>query len=240
MQHKTHDYHQFCDALHKEWFNNNLAQDDILEDLFQMDYSPEPYFVLKNGDNPLYMLLTNPGDGMDFQHRKNFEKSDYSNFSKKLVDKYTSEEFKTGAPNAHRRLQKSISFSQELGHNALVNIETIPFHSPKLDKSKALNAIHNSYTLQRYHSVLKNFLKKKPVLIVAACSSKRSISISNITKSPWLMYQVDLAGIKVADLKIKPLTIKNDKITSAIFSANDKHIVLMMGSNNLPSLKNSL
>ena len=232
---KIYDYYKFCDALHKEWFNNNLAKDAILEDLFQMDYSPEPYFVLKNGDNPLYMLLTNPGDGMDFQHRKNFEKSDYSNFSKKLVDKYTSEEFKTGAPNAHRRLQKSIVLSQELGYNALVNIETVPFHSPDIKKPQALKAIHSSYPLFAYHNVLKNFLIGKPVLIVTATGTKHSISISNLTKSPWIMYQMDLAGMNVDGLKMEILTEKNGKITSAIFSDNDKHIVLMMGSNNLPS-----
>jgi len=124
-----------------------------------------------------------------------------------------------------------------LGYNALVNIETVPFHSPDIKKLQALKAIHSSYPLFAYHNVLKNFLIGKPVLIVAATGTKHSISISNLTKSPWIIYQMDLAGMNVDSLKMEVLTEKNGKITSAIFSDNDKHIVLMMGSNNLPSLK---
>ena len=51
------------------------------------------------------------------------------------------------------------------------------------------------------------------------------------------MFQAKIANIDVEKLEMKPLTVKGDKISSAIFSQNDKHIVLMMGSNNLPLIK---
>ena len=237
------DYYKFCDAFHKKWYNNEFAKDLILNDgTFQMDYLPEPYFEVKNGDNPLYVLLTNPGGKMDFQHRKNFDKSNYSNFQKKLIGIYTSEEFSKGGSRAYNRLQHSIIYSEDLGFNALVNIETIPFHSPDLNKSRAIKAIKNSYSLTQYHTVLKNFLKDKPVLIVAAAGTKHSLSLSHLSANPWITYQLDLAGINKDNLKMTPLNLHksgNGKITSAIYSDGIKHVHLFMGMNSLSSPKSS-
>lgn len=233
----THDYYPFCDLLHQKWFDKTLQYEDELKELFEVDYSPEPYFVLKKGSNPLFMLLTNPGAGMDFQKHENFEKSDYKAFSNILADIYTSEQFKKdGGANAHRRLIKSIAWADHLGYNSVVNIETIPFHSPSLNKKKALATISKSWILIRYQEVLKRFLLDKPVLIVAACSSKSSITLNTLKNSKWLMYQAELANICLENLKFKELTKKNDKVTSALFSDHNKYIVLTMGSNNLPSI----
>ena len=233
----THDYYPFCDLLHQKWFDKTLQYEDELKELFEVDYSPEPYFVLKKGSNPLFMLLTNPGAGMDFQKHENFEKSDYKAFSNILADIYTSEQFKKdGGANAHRRLIKSIAWADHLGYNSVVNIETIPFHSPSLNKKKALATISRSWILIRYQEVLKRFLLDKPVLIVAACSSKSSITLNTLKSSKWLMYQAELANICLENLKFKELTKKNDKVTSALFSDHNKYIVLTMGSNNLPSI----
>lgn len=232
-----HGYYEYCDVLHQKWFDKTLKYEDGFEEIFQVDYSPEPYFVLKNGSNPIFMLLTNPGAGMDFQKHENFEKSDYKAFANILADIYTSEQFKMdGGVNAHRRLIKSIEFADHLGYNSIVNIETIPFHSPNLDKAKALGMIRKSWILISYQEVLKKFLHDKPVLIVAACSSKTSISIETIKNSKWLLYQAELANIKIENLKIKELTHKDGKTTSAMLYDDLKYIVLMMGSNNLPSI----
>jgi hypothetical protein len=233
----THDYYPFCDLLHQKWFDKTLQYEDELKELFEVDYSPEPYFVLKKGSNPLFMLLTNPGAGMDFQKHENFEKSDYKAFSNILADIYTSEQFKKdGGANAHRRLIKSIAWADHLGYNSVVNIETIPFHSPSLNKKKALATISRSWILIRYQEVLKRFLLDKPVLIVAACSSKSSITLNTVKNSKWLMYQAEIANINIENLKFKELTKKNGKVSSAMLYDNEKYIVLMMGSNNLPSI----
>ena len=235
----THDYYKHCDVLHQKWFDKTLQYEDDFEKIFQVDYSPEPYFVLNNGSNPLFMLLTNPGVGMDFQKHENFEKSDYKAFARTLGDIYTSEQFKKdGGANAHRRLIKSIAWADHLGYNSIVNIETIPFHSPNLNKSKALDIIGKSWILSRYQEVLRNFLVNKPVLIVAACGSKTSITLNTIKNSNWLMYQAEIANINIENLKFKELTKKNGKVSSAMLYDNEKYIVLMMGSNNLPSIEN--
>ncbi len=235
----THDYFNHCDVLHQKWLDKTLQYEDGFEEIFQVNYSPEPYFVLKNGSNPLFMLLTNPGTGMEFQKHENIVKSDYRAFARTLADIYTSNQFKKdGGANAHRRLMKSIAWADHLGYNAIVNIETIPFHSRNLNKSNALGIIGKSWVLSRYQEVLRNFLENKPVLIVAACGSKTSITLNTIKNSKWLMYQAEIANINIENLKFKELTKKNGKVSSAMLYDNEKYIVLMMGSNNLPSIEN--
>jgi hypothetical protein len=235
---QTTDYIKFCDELHLEWKNHQFKDDNILKNLFQLDYSPEPYFVLKKGNNPLYILLTNPGSGMDFQHIDNHQDVNYQKFQEILSTRYTSESFRKqkGSAPAYRRLMKSIELAEQLGFDSVINIESIPFHSETLPKSKALNAINESSLLLAYLNALKIYLKEKPILIVSACGSKESISTNTILKSNWLKYQCDLVGIKIDQLTIKPLTIKNNKLTSALFSYKNKYMVLMMGSNNLPKI----
>lgn len=237
----TFEYFKFCEVLFEEWRKHQFKEDKILHNLFEMNFSPEPFFEIRNGDNPLYLLLTNPGSGMEFQHIDNRNESSYLDFSKRLAGIYTSNEFKNGkgSRNAYRRINKSLELSNYLGFNSLVNIETIPFHSEILSKNKALEAIGKSYTLYSYQNVLKNHLVDKPVLIVSACSSKQSISKNTLSSSKWLNYQCDLANINIEKLEMEPLTRKYDKITSALFknSTQHKYIVVTMGSNNLPKIK---
>jgi hypothetical protein len=234
------EYLKFCDVFHQEWKKHQFKEDAVLSNLFQLEFSPEPYFILKNGNNPLFVLLTNPGSGMDFQHIDNHKEVNYNKFQEILGTIYTSETFRNekGAAPAYRRLIKSIEFAQKLGYNGVVNIETIPFHSETLSKSKALKAIKESWVLFAYQNALKVYLKEKATLIVSACGSNATISINTISKSKWLTYQCDLAGIPLEQLNMKPLTTKNNKISSALFSHQNKHIVLMMGSNNLPKINN--
>ncbi len=49
-----HDYYDFCDVLHKKWFDKTIKYEDDFAEIFQIHYSPEPYFIFKNGSNPLF------------------------------------------------------------------------------------------------------------------------------------------------------------------------------------------
>lgn len=233
-------YKKFCEELFQSWLNQNLENEEELSKLFQLDYSPEPYFHLVKSKNPLHILLTNPGSGMDFQNRDNFSsESTYENFEKVLHSIYLSESFKNnGGLNAYRRLRKAIEFAHHLGYNGVVNIETIPFHSVDLNKSKALKAIKNIPILKDYVAKLKEYLLDKPILIVSACRSDRSIDKSTIKNNQWLSYQANLIDFNLNDAVMKELTVKNGKVSSALFSDGNKYITLMMGTNNLPSIEN--
>jgi hypothetical protein len=241
IEYRNIEYLEFCENIFKEWKIHQFKDEIGLSELFEMDYSPEPYFTLKKGDKKLFLLLTNPGSGMEFQHISKRNESSYKEFEIKLTEIYTSESFKNGIGSriAFRRLLNSMTFAEILGYNSVINIETIPFHSNNLHKSKALIAINKSKLLKCYERSLKDFLLNKAILIVSACNSKKSISKSTLLESEWLMYQLDIAGINFEKLILTPLTTKGNKISSAMFSEGNKHIVLMMGSNNLPSLKYS-
>jgi len=232
----TGKFYQHCEELFLNWRDNNLNWEGVPSNLFDIDYSPEPYFIVKEGKNPLYMLLTNPGSPMEFQHRSNAVES-YKDFAAISREVYFSNQFANeGGVNAQRRLNKSIDFCQYLDYSGLINVETIPFHSATLDKNEALELPLKSNMIREYQEQLKSFLMDKPVLIVSACRSDESIHMGSIDQNKWLTFQCDLANINTSKLKMKKLTQKEDKTTSALFSDGVKHIVLTMGSNNLPSL----
>ena len=104
---------------------------------------------------------------------------------------------------------------------------------------KALDIIGKSWILSSYQEVLKKFLFDKPILIVAACNSKTSISVETIKNSKWLMYQAEIANIKIDNLKIKELTQKNGKTTSAMLYDNPENHFPLKISLNLSSLNPS-
>ena len=234
----NNNYIKFCDQLHKDWFEGKFDNDPVLSKLFQLEYSPEPYFTIteNEGDNPLYMLLTNPGGGMDFQHRSNFQNSNYKEFSSTLGKTYTSESFKSYAANAFRRNEKSIALTKSLGYSGLKNIETIPFHSADLNKQKALKCINDSDLLNEYLEELKAYISDKPLLVVSACSSRESITAETVRKSVWLSFQAELIGIDINNADLVPLKYKEGKLTSAVFKSGDKYLLLNMGTNNLPNI----
>lgn len=230
------DYFTYCNELYTAWLQGELELSDVPSGLFDLAYAPEPYIRLQAGKRPLHMLLTNPGAPMAFQHRSEAPPT-YSAFAELSRSIYLSDQFaKEGGANARRRIRKSFDFALFLNCSGLVNVETIPFHSASLDKRKAMSVSQTARSIQAYQSQLQAFLVDQPVLIVAACRSDESIHAGSISRSPWLKFQCDLASIHPDRLVLKPLTRKGSKVTSALFSAGSKHVVLTMGSNNLPSL----
>lgn len=230
------DYYTYCDELYAAWHRGELELSDVPDGLFDLAYAPEPYIRLQKGKRPLHMLLTNPGAPMAFQHRSEAPPA-YSAFAELSRSIYLSDQFaREGGANARRRIRKSVDFALFLGYSGLVNVETIPFHSARLDKRRALKVSQTAQSIQAYQSQLQAFLADQPVLIVAACRSDESIHAGSIARSLWLKFQCDLASIQPDRLVLKPLARKGQKVTSALFSAGNKHVVLTMGSNNLPSL----
>jgi hypothetical protein len=232
-----HNYINFCQKLFEDWQNNNLVVTETCNRLFQLDYIPEPYLNFSTSKNPLYILNINPGSGMDdLQLRDKIIENNYEAIANRFGQFYLSDDFKK-AGAAYRRNQRAIQIAKDNGFDGFINLETIPFHSITLNKARALKAVHEEPLLKKYTSLLKEYLSNKCVLIVGACSSKESISKETISKNNWLNFQKDCVGLNLATSKLTPLVIKDNKITSALISDKDKHILLMMGSNNFPSAK---
>jgi hypothetical protein len=227
-------YKDFCEIIFHDWKHNRLQNNS---QLFELEVVPEPYLMFGTAEKPLYQLLTNPGTGMpDIQSHNAVKKLDlesYADLAKHFSNFYLSEKFKS-AGLAYRRNLRALEVAKDNGFSGVVSVETIPYHSDRLNKNKALKAIEEDPLLNHYVRWLKAELADKAVLVVSACSSKKSIDASMVRDNAWLSFQADLIGLRLKKAKVIPLVTKGGKITSAQFQDGQKNMVLMMGSNALP------
>lgn len=225
-------YIEKCEALFESWRSKDLVMDARL---FETDVVPEPYLLFGSGERPLYQLLTNPGSGMpEIQAHsavKKFGVETYKELADRLAEYYLSDRFKS-AGLAYRRNYRALEVAEANGFTGVMNVETIPYHSDRLNKTQAVKAIDEDAFLSDYTQKLKTELADKAVLVVAACSSKQSIDQSTIADSTWLSFQADLIGLRVSKAKLTPLVSRGGKVTAAQLRDGQKNMVLMMGSKN--------
>jgi hypothetical protein len=230
-------YIEFCQKLFQDWQNNNLNVNETCKRLFQLEYIPEPYLNFKKSKNPLYILNINPGSGMDeLQLRDKITENNYEEIANRFGDFYLSDDFKK-AGAAYRRNIRALEIAKENGFDGFINLETIPFHSNTLNKVSGLKVVKSEPILIEYTTLLKDFVNDKCVIVVTACSSKHSITKDTISNNSWLDFQRDCIGLNLETSKLIPLVMKDSKVTVAIISDKNKHILLMMGSNNFPATK---
>ena len=256
---KMKDLVAFSEQLMKDFKAAKYDTDARLKKLFKskegncMEYCPEPYLCyeivggkLKIAESPekiakpLYILQTNPGYPICFQHRTSEEvkrSASYEDYRKVASAFYMS--CLKGA--AAVRNAKSCIVAQQLGYDGIIFVETLPFHSDSLpgknNPDKYLAAIKDHPLLKQYDGIVRQLLKDKPVLILSACNSKQSIDKTTISSSRWLQYQCCLAGVQINRLTICNMASKAGKVTSALFKdvKARKYIVLTMGGNNFPA-----
>ena len=228
-------YIKFCQKLYEDWIDGELRVNELCKNLFQLEYIPEPYLNFKATQNPLYILNINPGSGMDdLQLRDKLIEAKYNDVANRFGDFYLSDDFKKSGA-AYRRNIRALQIAEDNGFDGFVNLETIPFHSNTLNKVSALKVVKSEPILIEYTALLKGFISDKCVVVVAACSSRDRITKDTVSNNSWLDFQRDCIGFNLKNSKLTPLVIKNNKVTSAIISDRNKHILLMMGSNNFPT-----
>ena len=242
------DYIEFTEELHKKWIVDRLELDEKVKKDFQVDYLPEPYLDFNCGENPLYILTTNPGGGMEMQKRdvivlNNSEsgivKDDkYSDIAKKLANFYI--DILKGS-SAGRRIDKMLELASQSHFDGIFQVESYPLHSATLpNKKQFLKMMQNDSFFREYTDLLQKLLSNKTTIVISATSSQKSISVDNIRNNVWLKWQSEMIGIdNIDNVTLIPLVTKDDKITSAFLyeKQNDsvKGFILTMGSNNLPS-----
>lgn len=241
------DYFEYCEELFKKWYSGELSTDNSIDSgIFDLTYMPEPYFILAEGKNPLYILNNNPGSGLDFQKKDYLETninkeisyknciSHISGFYKNGLE-YNGSFFKQNYSQAHNRNMKALEFSEDNGYDGVVCVETLPFHSKSLpNKEKVLYECITNRAYLLYFRYLSELIKDKPVLIISAIGSSGTITRERIFGNEWRKFQVQLAGMKVSNAEIYNVCEKdNGKITSALVKDRDKYLFVQMGSNNL-------
>lgn len=232
---KNSNYFKFCEDLYKNWKKGDLPEKEVLKQLFQLDYVPEPYLYFEKGSNPLYVLYNNPGSGIDeIQKHDVVNEKTYDDFAKKISKYYLDKDKFKKETAAFNRIQKALNFAKNQGFDGVVNVETIPFHSVELNKKKALMLIKKTDLLQNYINALTSFLKDKPIIALSGCNTHESITKQTVNKNQWIKLQAEIIGFDLQKSKQFNLTEKADKVTSAIFKDQNKFLVLMGGSNNFP------
>lgn len=234
----------------QDWLKDRTVLGPELAKKFQLDHAPEPYLCFGEGKSPLYLLLTNPGAGMDHQSRKDLKQGrgcinsrmSYAKASVALGEFYSRKaKFRSAA--ARTRNEAAADLQRLLGKDCIIQFESIPFHSKSLPaKRKLPELIDSSPLLKRYTQLLSATLRDKSVIAISAVGSSQSISASSVASSHWLSWQATaLLGIDPSKLKCQPLAKKQGKVSSAlVFQKLDEHVrgfILTMGTNSFPAPK---
>ncbi|MFN0020338.1 MAG: hypothetical protein ACKVP0_18930 [Pirellulaceae bacterium] len=243
-------YREFCESLWQDWLKDRIDLGPTLSTEFQLDHAPEPYLCSGEGKSPLYLLLTNPGAGMDHQRRQDVKqvrgcinaRMSYAKASAALGEfYYRKAEFRS--PAARTRNEAAVDLKRLLGKDCIIQFESIPFHSESLPaKRKLPELIDSSPHLKRYAQLLSATLHGKTVFAISAVDSSKSISASSVANSHWLSWQAtSLLGMDLSKLKCQPLAMRDGKVSRAfVFQKVDEHargFILTMGTNSFPAAK---
>ncbi|MCR9117705.1 MAG: hypothetical protein NXI22_12240 [bacterium] len=239
-------YANYCELVWREWLEGELATSDSTALRFQVDHLPEPYLLFGSGENPLYVLTTNPGNGIEHQHRANIltgssiveHSKKYCDAAKVLATYYTTQ--LTGP--AKNRIDGFMHLATRAGYDGFIQLESCPLHSGSLpSKRKLPQFFQEEPFLKKYVSALKDALRNMSVVGLSAVASTTPITRDTVLASPWLKWQADLIGLVQDEADMLPLTTRNSTPTSALIYSRTKQgvkgLLLMMGGNHLPSAK---
>ena len=136
----------------------------------------------------------------------------------------------TGA--ARVRISALRRLSVLLRCDGVLQVDACPFHSRSLPTTKKLallDTLGQGGLLAEYVHHVADFLRARPVVIVAAISSQDSLQ-SGVPLTPWLTWKAGLAGLDTGKALFVPLLEKNGKVTSAALvgqlEGNPKALVL--------------
>ncbi len=233
------EFKEYCEDLYQNWKTNTNFFDEFSDD-FETDYLPEPYYVIQDGKNPLYVLNNNPGGCLEEQQKSKFNKTPtYEEAAKKMADFYSSNDL----GNAKIRINNMIKFAENRSFDGVVNVETFFLHSNSIDKSNFLNTYYKngegSKLVTEYLESLQTFLKDKPALAISAIGSNEEITKDSLQNNSWvqLMCKTINLDFQKATFTQTSTSPKDGKVSSALLhdDENHKYLTVMMGSNNIPS-----
>lgn len=240
-------FYDQCEEIFQNWIGKKEYYKEFSND-FLMEYLPEPYVTNSKGKNRIFILVNNPGGGMEHQNRDNILKNksfingklSYKEISEQLGKYYMSEEFRIALGRnsaAMLRGTKSIAFANNLGYQGIQFVETVPFHSSKFNKG-ILKKLLSSNFYQEYRANLKSLLEYEPVVMISGISGREDISKNSINKSKWLKHQAELMNFSVEKCQVIPVRKSEEKklISVAVAVEKNKIMILSMGNNNFPNI----
>lgn len=234
-------YLEYCEELFQSWLDGTERFKELGKEfgkVFSLDCAPEPYIPLLEGRNPLYVLNYNPGQPLeDIQGRAairgNYPGWTYQQISAALAEYYKGE-LDSRVHQAWTRFQRMMEYSRGLGFQGVQSMETFFLHSRNIKARTFLVMFGQTSQVLEYTRLLKEHLRDKPVLSIAAVASQNSITKKTLSDDKWVSHLVDIIGMDFGKARLIPITVKENKDTSVIMVQGDKYLVAMMGSNSLP------
>lgn len=236
------NYRKFCERIWRDWLGDTVQVSEYVQRTFELTAAPEPYIWLKPGKDALVALFTNPGKVLPHQkrdsilERNSFLKSSwpYESVATALGEFY----LKNVRNDAKRRNEALLELANAAGYDGVQYVECCPFHSGKFPKKRQfIEKLPMDRLLAGYVEQLGAFLRSKPVIVLSAVSTQRSLT-HKLTLSPWLEWQAGLIGLHQSEARFVPLLRKSDKTTAAAFISRvhgkPKVLVLTMGGNRFP------
>lgn len=230
------NYKSLCEQIYLAWRSSPYQFIDFSKD-FETNHLPEPYYSIKSGSNPLIILNNNPGSTLAFQEHSSVlneipDEFDYSHVSSWLKDKYVNSDIISRT--ARTRILRTEQIEEALGCDGVENVETFFLHSSSFNKEKFIRNYSNNEIVKSYISLLSEYLDNRPVLIVSAVGTKRSLNLMEVSNNKWIKYQSAVAGLDLDVAGFYGITTKEGKITSALIAKDNKFLVCTMGSNTIP------
>lgn len=236
-------YFQYCEKLLQDWRESNIKLTEGLDTVFQLDHLPEPYLRFGDPSRTLILLTTNPGPGMPHQHRDEIlagtspvsATAPYGSIAAALGGWYWAN--LKGTPS--RRIGAMLLLARSSGYTGILQVEALPFHAAKvLKKPLMMKKVRVDPVLENYVGHLRDFLRERPVIALAAVGTEESPGLDTIAKTPWLAWQADLMGFDLRGAIVEPI-LQHDEKTSCVLVTEKgigmpKGFVLMMGGSHFP------
>lgn len=237
----------YCDDVWSQWLAGELDFGSFACVPFETGVAPEPYVRYRAGDDPLVVLLTNPGGPMKIQER-GFIKSDLaqpvnSKMSWAEASVAFGKHYRDKLPGtAGNRIGGMIEIANGLGREGVLQVDACPVHSSRLPmkrKGDVVRAFGTDCLVGRHAQLVQEYLRPYPVVALTAAPTRAGLTAKD-QLSEWAAWVAGIAGVDIEHAEFVELVKKDSgKITAAALVSGvngvPKALVRMMGGNHLPA-----
>ena len=235
-------YFNFCDQIFARWYAEQLQVPPLTAELFQLEYSPEPYLHYGQHTDPIAFLTWNPGYGICFQRREYFD-TPQSPFSAQVP--YRDNAVRVGSRyagpmspigNAANRVRQMLRYTKAWGANSAIHFDALPYHSRRMARivRKFDQVMFVDKDLVEYTELLQKELSRYPLVI--AISGPSRIEYPTLP----VRHFAKLLGINYAGLKRRDFRTTGNSPSSYILWTSTpvgvRAITVVSASNILPSV----
>jgi hypothetical protein len=235
----AHAYFEEAERLFSGWLARRSEGGPLVRRTFEFEHAPEPYLIF--GEEPrLVFLSTNPGGALDIQRHPDqhpssiFKRGSTYAETAAMLGRYYADP--RGPINAKARA-KNVAMSRIaalLGYRGVLQVEGLPWHSPKLDKARMERVATEDLVARRYTRALAEFLDTQQV-VLSFCAGTPGAE-----RNAGVDIKAQLLGLDVRTCTMTPLKRSTSgRLSQALFCARldgrVRGLFVNQGSDSLPA-----